>query len=419
MSVLIDMLRDLDRRGKSPLMNSSLVAAIESVPASSAEPAKRSGALRLLLALGASILLGGLAWWLLWTSAPSNSHSLSSAALRHNEPAQMPASAAPVPLPAPAPEPARALVPTTVAAPAPAKSATAASNSVAKAASTGSGAVDVVPAKGKDMPRTAQAPAPSPPTSASIAQATQKAKAPNKELVLASGDTPGKPAVQSIAEPPAAPDNFVRLSGNNGQAQAELVRAYDLAQRGRDVEAIEVLQHSVREWPQHAESRSALATLLNERGQRKEALAVLLGGTPIDPGHFALTAARMQIELGDASGALSTLALVPQSQRNAEYHATAAAMAQRAERHDMAIEEFRRALASGKPRAIWWVGLGSSLEQIGQKAEALSAYRQAQGQGDVSSATTDFLRQRIAALSEPASATLVPAQGSPSVATHP
>ncbi|HXY21419.1 MAG TPA: hypothetical protein VEI29_01955, partial [Burkholderiaceae bacterium] len=152
---------------------------------------------------------------------------------------------------------------------------------------------------------------------------------------------------------------------------------------------------------------------------RSEALAVLLEGAAIDPAHFALTAARMQVDIGDPSAALSTLALVPQPQRNAEYHATAAAMAQRAGHQDIAIEEFRSALASVNPRAIWWVGLGSSLEQVGQKVEALKAYRQAQGRADVSSATSEFLRQRIAALSESEPASLGPAQGPAAVATRP
>ncbi len=419
MSVLIEMLRDLDRRGKSPLMDSSLVSAIETVPEAATGSPKRSGAVRLILALGASTLLGAATWWLFWPSAPGNSHSASTAALTRNEPMQPLAAPAPAPLPAPAPAPAHASMPapasTTVAADVPAAPVA----SATKAAIVASGASQSVPAKGKDASGKAQRAAAAPSAPTQVAQATQLAKAQASELVGTSGDSQAKPNGQSGSEPSAAADSFVRYSGNSGHAQADLARAYELAQRGRDVEAIELLQHTVHDWPQHAESRSALATLLNERGLPKEALAVLLEGAAIDPAHFALTAARMQIELGSPADALSTLALVPQPQRNAEYHGIAAAMAQRAGRHDMAIEEFRSALVAGKPRSIWLVGLGASLEQVGQKAEALKAYRQAQALGDVSSATSEFLRQRIGALSESRSASLEATQGPPPVATHP
>ena len=419
MSVLIDMLRDLDRRGKSPLMNSSLVQAIETVPEATSGSAKRSGSGRLLLALGASTLLGAIVWWLLWPATPGNSHASSLAALTRNEPAQALPAPAPAPLPAPAPVPAHAAVSTPAPAPDSAHVPTAAPASVAKGVGATINASDGLPAKGKDGQHTAQMQAPLSSAPPPAVLANQTAKTPKAQLAVASSEAQVKPADQSASELPAGSDSFVRFSGASGQAPADLARAYDLAQRGRDVEAIEVLRHSVQNWPEHTESRSALATLLNERGQSKEALVILLDGAAIDPTHFALTAARMQIELGDSLGALSTLALMPQPQRNAEYHAAAAAMAQRAGRHDMAIEEFRSALVGGKPRAIWWVGLGSSLEQVGNKAEALQAYLQAQGQGDVSSATSEFLRQRITALSQPPSASLGPAQGPPPIATRP
>lgn len=211
----------------------------------------------------------------------------------------------------------------------------------------------------------------------------------------------------------------MRPSGNSVNAMVDLARAYELAQRGRNTEAIEILQRSVHQWPQQSDNRSALASLLNERGLPNEALAVLQDGAAIDPARFAVTAARLQTELGNPTAALGTLALVAPAQRNAEYHATAAAIAQRAGRHELAIEEFRSALASSQKHAIWWVGLGVSLEQVGQKAEALQAYGQAQIQADPSSATSDFASQRIAVLSTPASASAAASQQPPAMATRP
>jgi len=397
MSVLIEMLHDLDRRGKSPPMQSSLGAALETAAGPLSAPAKRNGALRALLALGAGVLAVAIGW-ALWSGGPA-SHRAAPGAVPPEELAQR--VPLPAPLPAPAPAPAQAPAP----APATAEGRPAAAPSAPRAAQ--GSALGVAPKPGAVPTPAAVSPEP-------IASAALAMRAPASEAA------PAKPPAQAPNEADAAAEQApVRASSNSANAMVDLARAYDLAQRGRSTEAIEILQRSVRAWPQQNDNRSALASLLSERGLRTEALAVLQDGAAIDPGRFALTAARLQTELGNPAAALQTLALVPQGQRNADYHATAAAIAQRAGRHEVAVEEFRSALAGGQKPAIWWVGLGVSLEQLGQKAEALQAYRQAQSQGDASSATTDFTGQRIAVLATPTPANESASQERPAIATRP
>jgi len=96
---------------------------------------------------------------------------------------------------------------------------------------------------------------------------------------------------------------------------------------------------------------------------------------PIDPARFAPTAAQLQAELGDPAGALSTLDRVPAGHRDPAYHALAAAVAQRAGRHDLAVAEYGATLRSAPDNAAAWVGLGVSLQALGRNEQALAAYQ--------------------------------------------
>ena len=180
------------------------------------------------------------------------------------------------------------------------------------------------------------------------------------------------------------------------------------------------------DWPVHDESRNALATLLSERGQRPAALAVLLDGVAIAPARFALTAARLQAELGNPAGALETAARVPPAQRDAEYHALVAALAQRTGRHELAIAEYRAALAPAgtRPRVVWWIGLGVSLEKTGHLVDAFEAYGHVHAQDGATAAALQFAAQRLAALAgfvaeAAALPAALPAAPSPSLPVRP
>ena len=97
-------------------------------------------------------------------------------------------------------------------------------------------------------------------------------------------------------------------------------------------------------------------------------------------------------------GALATLERVPQPRRDAEYHALAAALAQRAGKAEVSVMQYQAALATGAPRAAWLTGLAAALEQLGRRAEAVAAYRQALELHESAGAASDFARQRLAEL---------------------
>jgi MSHA biogenesis protein MshN len=180
-------------------------------------------------------------------------------------------------------------------------------------------------------------------------------------------------------------------------AQAELRRAIELVARGQTTEATRLLADALSQRPDWSDARATLAALQAEAGDRRQALATLLDGVQFDPTRFAPTAAQLQAELNDPAGALLALDRVPPAARDQSYHALAAAIAQRAGRHQVAVAEYGAALRSVPSNAVAWVGLGVSLQALGHDAEALAAYRGA-ARETLSAELRRFVQLRISAL---------------------
>jgi len=373
MSVLLGMLKDLDERGAAPQLSAAVAASIEAPLGNSTAAAHgRAGTLRLGLLLAGIAILAGSALYFWWPR-----HA------RVDGPGPALATLAPAPvLPAPPP----ALAAATIAPTPPAPAAPVQKPGLANAAPT---------------PRPAAA---APHASAKLASIA--------DLPHAQVSTPAQDSAGALG---AGNDGVTLRAAPGSDPSAALAHAYDLAGRGRNTEALEALRHAVQLWPANAEGRLALASLLSETGQQEEALHVLLDGAAQDPARFGLAAARQQALLGAPAAALRTLQGVPAERRDVEYHAITAAIAQRAQRHDIAVREFGLALAAGPERAVWWVGLGASLEQLNQPADALAAYRKAQQLAGASPAVADFAARRAAALAG-VGAHALPA---PAVATAP
>jgi MSHA biogenesis protein MshN len=232
-------------------------------------------------------------------------------------------------------------------------------------------------------------------TSASAAAPTKAAASSESQATTATPAATRVPTLQP--DPPAAPA-VVRSASN---VAPDVDRAADLIARGRSTEAIELLAQVLVRQPTHAGARSSLAALLAEAGRREQALHVLLAGSEIDPLRFAAPAAQVQAELGDLAGALGTLARVPPARRNAPDEALYGGLAQRAGDHMTAIAAYRRALAHPQAEAVWWVGLAVSLEATGAPAEARDAYARAAADARLAADVRRYVNERLAVLGTP------------------
>jgi MSHA biogenesis protein MshN len=345
MSVLNQMLRDLERRGApAPVIAAAGTATVARPPFADAKPAadtKRRWIWAAVLAVVAAFAAAH-AWLAYRVQEAARVRAPLGALTKSDAPAVA------------------AITPAAATPPVPAAAATAAPDGVA---------------------------ASEPPVAAPPPALAAKRSAPR------SAARPATP--QAMPEP--APTPIASIERSRNDVAADLDRAAELIARGRNSEASTILTDVLARQPGHAAARSTLAALLAEAGRREAALAVLLAGIPFDPPRFSLPAAQLQAELGDVGGARRTLAAVPPAQRSAAHEALAAGLAARAGDHAAAVASYRRALEAPAANPVWWVGLALSLQASGDDAGAIDAYTRAAADARLPADVRGFVAEQLAA----------------------
>jgi MSHA biogenesis protein MshN len=168
--------------------------------------------------------------------------------------------------------------------------------------------------------------------------------------------------------------------------------------QGRSEEAEEALRAALNEDPSYDGARQTLVGMLVEQKRVDEAKKLLQDYLAAKPNHtgFATLLARLQIDRGDNIGAVATVThTLPYAADNADFLGFAAALMQRVGRNAEAIEQYRAALRLRPDSAVWWMGLGISLQANEQKNDALDAYRRALSGGSLSPELQTFVEQRV------------------------
>ncbi|MGB5079579.1 MAG: tetratricopeptide repeat protein [Burkholderiales bacterium] len=224
----------------------------------------------------------------------------------------------------------------------------------------------------------------------------------------ASRPAPGKPGRLVRAEPvqlaptgePDAPGKIDRRLNTNPRERVEneFRRAVNLVNQGRIAEAMEGFRGVLRIDPGHEAARQTLVALALEAQRVDDAAVLLEQGLALNAENsgFAMLLARIKVERGDVPGALALLQkhAVPPD-RNPDFHAFSAALHQRLERHQEAIEQYRAALAIAPSAGVWWVGLGISYQAAQQPGQALEAFRRAKAAGNLAPELSSFVEQRL------------------------
>jgi len=173
-------------------------------------------------------------------------------------------------------------------------------------------------------------------------------------------------------------------AGNIATARARLTRAL-AADPGR---------HSARELQ---------VTLALRRGEPETARNLLAEGVARAPQRagFARPYARLLVDAGAVERAWRVLrrAQPDDGGASAGYYALMAAVAQRLERHQAAVQAYSRALERDAGRGLWWLGLGISLAKTGHADNARSAFEKARGSGDLNERLDAWAASRLEALS--------------------
>lgn len=205
-------------------------------------------------------------------------------------------------------------------------------------------------------------------------------------------------AAAKVAEPASAVSKFVKETTAQQRAESEYRQATVLQQQGRSNDAVLMLEQALKSDPQHAAARQLLIALLLESKRHEDAARWLQQGLSLDlnqPG-LAIILARLQVEKGNVSLAIETLQRsLPHASERADYLAFLAALQQREGRHKEAADLYQRALKKNPQNALWWMGLGISLQADGRNAEALDAYNRAKSSPGLSADLVAFVEQKI------------------------
>lgn len=227
------------------------------------------------------------------------------------------------------------------------------------------------------------------------AQPRARAAPPASTSVAAMPNTVGAPSAEV---PQIDIHKQVRKSTPQQHAEADYEKAVGLLREGRAGEARELLESALRAHPAHAGARQTLTAVLVEARAYADAERLLQEGLRHLPAHsgYAMALARLQVQRNDIAAATETLRQYAEhGAHSADYQGFHAALLQRQQRHEEAVERFVAALRLRPHQGVWLMGLGMSLQAMNRLAEAQDAYRRARAAPGLTPELQAFVEQRL------------------------
>lgn len=348
MSLINKMLKDLDARGGAP-QAAGMPDAVRAVPDT---PLYRRSAL--LIGLGVAIMLAGAAFagWRYWNKVPA-------------------ANVVPV-------APAKGVIKAAPAADAP-------------QLTPPEQMVDGLPLPAPVAPQAGTA----------KVQPAQKA-APEKEARVAKARqaSPERSPKMTATKQPSGGASQVTSVARDGGVQVSATTLYERAQSkllsARIQEAISDLEAALEIDQRYLAARETLVAVLVENQRQSDAMRHLrraLALTPQQTG-MAMLLARLQLEHG--GGSIDTLERsLPYAETNAEYRAMFASVLERDGRHREAADHYQAAVRLQPGNAVWWMGMGISLQADQRNAEAKVAFQRARDIGRLTPELQSFVERRL------------------------
>jgi MSHA biogenesis protein MshN len=223
-----------------------------------------------------------------------------------------------------------------------------------------------------------------PPPAAKPPSASAAAKPPGA-IKPAPPVPPAAPSAQA-ASPDAQIDKRPKGGQGREMAEAEYRKGMQEVQRGDNAAALAPFQRALEFDPAFARARQALLSVLVGARQWAEAQQAAQRGLALDPAQtgWAMILARLQLEQGDAAGAVATLEKhAAYAHADADYQGLFAYLLQKQQRPAEAAEHFRAAVGLRPGEGRWWFGLGLALEGAGRGGEAKEAYAKARAAGNL------------------------------------
>lgn len=218
--------------------------------------------------------------------------------------------------------------------------------------------------------------------------------------VVAAGKAPVAASTQTAPVAPTAIDRQERPLAPVERAENAFLAGIAALRNGHAIEAEARFRVALDALPAHVGARQALLGLMLDSRRAVEAESLMRSGMIANPDQvsFAMVAARLQAQRGDAVAAILTLESVQgPGSGHADFVALHAAMLQRIGRHGEAAERYGVAIGLGNALPVWYIGRAISLQQIGKDAEARACFRQAIDTGNLPPELRAFAERQLGA----------------------
>ncbi len=212
---------------------------------------------------------------------------------------------------------------------------------------------------------------------------------------------PAKPAREKLPareKPPVNADKQIKQFSAQQILDNEFRRATTLVQQGRSNEAYAAYEAMLQRDAGYDGARQAMIAILLDSKRNVDAEHLLQDGLQHNVKHsgFAMLLARLQVERGALPDAVETLRkTLPYADRQAEYQAFVAALLQRQNNHQEAIEHYKVAVQLAPHSGVWLMGMGISLHALQHNEEARDVFKRAIETGSLSVELQAFVAQRL------------------------
>ena len=214
--------------------------------------------------------------------------------------------------------------------------------------------------------------------------------------------TPAAQPSAAVESVPGAIDKQMREVAPPERAEIAFRRGAAQLQEGRANAAESDFRDALKQDPSHTGARQALLGLLLDSGRNNDAEQLLRKALDINPRQprHAMVLARLEVERGEVTGAINTMVgVLPYVQSDPDFHAFLAALLQREGRHREAADYYRTALRSVPGNGIWMMGLGISLRAANQSAEAREVFQRAIDSRQLTPELQEFVERQLRELS--------------------
>lgn len=183
------------------------------------------------------------------------------------------------------------------------------------------------------------------------------------------------------------------------KSQQAYATAMTLYNQGQQQAAKSSLKEALSYYPANTQARQLLAAIHIFEQRPDIAATVIEQGLAINANDMDLLRVYLQalVQLADYPKAIGVMEKHFQL-TTPEDAAYLAGLYQKNNQHMLAIKYFSQALRLIPNNSIWWMGQGISLEEMGQKQQALDSYQQAITTGRLSSQLREFVLLRIVAI---------------------